>query len=430
MFLLFSTAAALNPVIFIPGLTGVKINVSVTKPELYEMCPESLQKPTNLYPLDSSIKEQYADCAGWLYRIQYDNETGKLYHPDGIKMELPEFGSIDTMATYEKFAEYLSTKGYELGKNMFGAPYDWMLYLAGLKDTFMPQLKELIEKAVKDNNEKAVLIGHSMGTHVIRYLTTHHVTQEWINKHIYKTVLLAPAFLGCFGCFNQLYTGALGGWETTSAVQRKSVRQMPSLHILMDNYVAFEEKRTFTGLSQYPDGISPSQTAKYLHEIGVFDDEALEIFKLSEADLSETPREVPVSSLIVYNSAVGTADHYEGDDRKLVYASGDNTCQIGGPAYACSHWNSVKCIDKNSTQAEWGHGQLPRQTELHELVWEFMNEPEPESKTDAQQWLITGAIVCVIVLLSLILAVVLIVTKKESKEDPNEFHSLVDHQPK
>lgn len=88
MFLLIACVFSLSPVVFIPGLTGTKINVSITKPEAYSMCPPSLQTPTDLYPLDPQIKAQYPDCVGWLYRTIYDKSTGILRHPDGIKMDL------------------------------------------------------------------------------------------------------------------------------------------------------------------------------------------------------------------------------------------------------------------------------------------------------------------------------------------------------
>jgi pimeloyl-ACP methyl ester carboxylesterase len=69
-------------------------------------------------------------------------------------------------ASYSDLTDYLvDSMGYTVGKDLFGAPYDWRLHLSGLKHSGqMDQLMAKIESAVNSNcGKKAILIGHSMG---------------------------------------------------------------------------------------------------------------------------------------------------------------------------------------------------------------------------------------------------------------------------
>jgi pimeloyl-ACP methyl ester carboxylesterase len=69
-------------------------------------------------------------------------------------------------SSYSNLTSYLSsTFNYTLGKDMFGAPFDWRLHLSGLERAGqMRALAGKIQAAVDGNcGKKAVLIGHSMG---------------------------------------------------------------------------------------------------------------------------------------------------------------------------------------------------------------------------------------------------------------------------
>lgn len=90
------------------------------------------------------------------------NGVNKLDHFDDL------FGLTDV---YQPLIENLESMGYEGGKNMFGAPYDWRMpvnkmmagpIVTGLNLTYEQALLALIEKAYSVNKLPVHLITHSM----------------------------------------------------------------------------------------------------------------------------------------------------------------------------------------------------------------------------------------------------------------------------
>jgi pimeloyl-ACP methyl ester carboxylesterase len=89
----------------------------------------------------------------------------------GVKVVVESGGRSGTeyglwQSSYSNLTSYLSdTFNYTLGKDMFGAPFDWRLHLSGLERAGqMRALATKIQMAVDANcGKKALLIGHSMG---------------------------------------------------------------------------------------------------------------------------------------------------------------------------------------------------------------------------------------------------------------------------
>jgi pimeloyl-ACP methyl ester carboxylesterase len=89
----------------------------------------------------------------------------------GVKVVVEPGGRSGTeyglwQSSYSNLTSYLSEHfNYTLGKDMFGAPFDWRLHLSGLERAGqMRALSSKIQAAVDANcGKKAILIGHSMG---------------------------------------------------------------------------------------------------------------------------------------------------------------------------------------------------------------------------------------------------------------------------
>lgn len=83
---------------------------------------------------------------------------------------------------YSQLTDYLSLHfGYELGKDLFAAPYDWRLTLPALEESGQFDfIAKRIEAAVQKNcGKKAILIGHSMGTLVSLGLMQSPKFERW-----------------------------------------------------------------------------------------------------------------------------------------------------------------------------------------------------------------------------------------------------------
>jgi phospholipid:diacylglycerol acyltransferase len=79
--------------------------------------------------------------------------------------------------------------------------YDWRLPPCKLeeRDRYYTFLKHRITALREANNEKVVILGHSMGCKVIHYFllwVKERFGQKWIDKNIHAMCALGPPFLG------------------------------------------------------------------------------------------------------------------------------------------------------------------------------------------------------------------------------------------
>ena len=85
--------------------------------------------------------------------------------------------------------------GYDIN-NIYFANYDWRLSPNNLnkRDSYWDRTKFEIETSVKLNNEKVVLLGHSMGANMIIYFlqwvqSDHPLVNFHINSIVYKCAI-------------------------------------------------------------------------------------------------------------------------------------------------------------------------------------------------------------------------------------------------
>jgi len=86
----------------------------------------------------------------------------------------------------------LKKLGYEDGKTLFVAGYDWRKMET---DEWRNDVRELIEKAVNLTGKKAVLFTHSMGC-PFSYIFLMSQTIEWRQKYIQHYVPVSPPWIG------------------------------------------------------------------------------------------------------------------------------------------------------------------------------------------------------------------------------------------
>ena len=86
--------------------------------------------------------------------------------------------------------------------NLVAFPYDWRLPLPNLetRDQVFTELKATIERMVKKNNAKIVILAHSMGNRVIHYflniVAAEDGGRQWIDDHIHSLFAVAAPWLG------------------------------------------------------------------------------------------------------------------------------------------------------------------------------------------------------------------------------------------
>lgn len=406
-----------KPIILIPGHGGGGAWVTITKPELYPECP-----PLNDYqfwPYNATFAEKYPECMGYLIRAVYNETTKKITHPDGIDFRSEEWGHMDSLYNYVPLVEYLvEKKGYEKGKNLWGIGYDWVLYYPGIPELF-DKLKQFIEEVHLNSGQKVILMGHSMGTHVVRLLLTNRTTKEWVQEHIDGIELLAPAFYGCFVSFSMTVYGKFGAIPI-NPIAAKSARQMPSLHVLWDNYVVFDGHQVFQNVPGREDGIKPNEVKDYLVSQNRFDKEAQEIFKYVEPSLQEAPIEPPVRSYLLYNSGISTPVAMDASaNYSFINISGDAICHSGGPEYVCKHWNNVECFDWKKDDWLYSHSQMMYREGTFEKIYKFIGNDDSNDSNDSYdyKWIIIGCVLGGVAIIAIVVVVLVIITKRQNKNN-------------
>eukprot|EP00731_Ephydatia_muelleri_P011559 Em0006g453a len=100
---------------------------------------------------------------------------------------------------FHTFVDYfVDNRGYQRGKSIRAAPYDWrlaadQLYVRG----YYAKVKSLIEEMYSSNGgRKVTLVTHSMGGPVTLFFLNNVVTQQWKNTYIYAFVPIAGAWSG------------------------------------------------------------------------------------------------------------------------------------------------------------------------------------------------------------------------------------------
>jgi len=106
----------------------------------------------------------------------------------------------------------LADVGYNTSKNMVAASYDWRLPPHALeeRDNYFSKLKKSIKGLRKFNNEKVLLLTHSMGFKVVSYFLwwlQGQGKQAWIDENIHGVLALAPPALGAPKLLRSLVSG-------------------------------------------------------------------------------------------------------------------------------------------------------------------------------------------------------------------------------
>jgi len=218
---------ALSPVILVPGLGGSSLQAKLNKRDTASLtAPEQSTEPPSVssdpwycfkewnswFEIWLAFYELVANPC-WLrhLRVEYDAATNTYANATGVQVAPYEFGSIkavdyiDHVDDFFKWTSYfaplseaLVQAGYEPGKNLFGAPYDWRLDGATLcyNGTFCNDLQNLVEHAYNvSGGEPVQLVTHSMGGPVT-LLWLNNLSPEYKAKYIANFVPIAAPWSG------------------------------------------------------------------------------------------------------------------------------------------------------------------------------------------------------------------------------------------
>ena len=159
---------------------------------------------------------QFLECFLDNIRLDFDFETNLTRNPPGIEIGVGNFGDtfpVEFITPFEadifgfhSLVEELTYQGYERGRNIYGAPYDFRKAPYDNQQFFL-DLKDLIEKTVKTNGGRScIVVCHSLGCINFLYFLQQQ-TQSWKDKYIRSWITMGAPFGGAIEPLEALASG-------------------------------------------------------------------------------------------------------------------------------------------------------------------------------------------------------------------------------
>jgi len=360
---------------------GSILDGDVTK-KRYWFC--SKESKANVWFNDKFAIPPTYKCLFDYIRLEWDNDKKEPKQPDYINLSTVDFGGInginhvDTLFFNQHIVPYYSViisklekAGYVVGKEIFGAPFDWRFGVYQTEE-FWGKLTNLVEKIFNESKTKVTIAGHSMGGFLLNIFLTQRTTAEWRAKYIDSGIYIAPSFGGSGLGFNSLwerkwpFLDFLGEFENT-------VSSLGGIHVHMLNHEIFGDKVVAIGL--HGENLTAKDLTNYLVDNGKLYGDYYQIFKKNEPFFQHAPQKPDVPSLVIYNSMLPTAEGKDlsGQKEKTIYGTGDLMVNVEGPKYACDHWDQTLCYDLKSANPIDNHLTMLYRESLNQYIIDWLN---------------------------------------------------------
>lgn len=401
-----------RPVILLPGIYGSNLYSTYDNFAKHWYCPKTTDHSIFWVNLKYAIPPTY-NCLFELLAAHYDAATDKVGNPEGLSVEIEDFGGdggisyVDAgvfgyhfIESFGPLIDYFKGKGYTIKKDLFGVPYDWRLALDPLRETFFPQLKQLIENAYSSNgNQNVVVLGYSCGGLMLHNFFTTYVDQAWKDKYIHKVIMLAPAFAGSSETLDVAWNQYFPIIPILkNDVLRENVPKIPVISGLMPNHVVFADDTIIIE----PDGteIKAPQVQDWFIKQGKYSGEGEQMVRKNMKWLQKKPESLGVPLYMIYNS--GNEATYQmkfkgsWDEVEYTKQPGDGTVPSKGPEFACNNWkdnkgNPIICHDVKNPGDDWKHAPLSTNEYIHQLIYNVANDqPVNEWSKLEGNWMFTS----------------------------------------
>ncbi|KAH7665033.1 lysophospholipase III protein [Dioscorea alata] len=202
-----SIAVDLHPLVLVPGRGGNQLEARLTpkyKSSTLICKLSALFTKGSWFRLwfsPSIIASPFTRCFAERMMLYYDPIIDDYHNAPGVETRALNFGSTEGLMYLDPhlthITEYMATLvnsleeiGYQSGKNLFGAPYDFRYGLAAeghpchVGNQYLQDLKKLIESAFVSNGKKPVIIvSHSLGGLFVLQLLNRSPL-SWRHKYI------------------------------------------------------------------------------------------------------------------------------------------------------------------------------------------------------------------------------------------------------
>lgn len=385
-----------NPVILLPGLYGSQLYGTHQGFARHWYCSKNMDDELLWVDAKFVIPPLY-NCLFEMLAGYYDN--GTIKSQPGLDVHAHDFGGtsgleniieigfLKVMDSFEPMVDFLVSKGYIVGKNLFGAPYDWRIALPGLiTSNFFNDLEGLIVTAFeKSGGKKVSLMGYSLGGMVISHYLGRMCNDSFLDKYISRAIFVAPAFGGAGETLPV-------AWDLlfpivpfiSNDIITNTLMNMPVVHCLFPNHVVFKD----VPIVIRPDGsiVYAENLIDFLVEQNKLTGDAIKLARLNEEYSKKPPADPKVPSVIIYNANISTAlaiSFVKGYDEsyETQYVLGDGTVPQHGPEWACRNWNkehkhALECYNLERTEDEFNHAGIGTNNFVHDKINYYVNNDD------------------------------------------------------
>ena len=363
-----------QPVVLVPPFYGTNLWVTYKDANLPWYCPQE-GNDSLLWVGPKYLLPHRISCFFNLMTTFLD-ENGKIVNWPNSTISIHDFGGdestrfaahsetfgISAVVTYSKIVDSFVEKGWTLKKDLFVAPFDWRIAPTYSEDLF-EKLKDLIQIASQRNeNQKVVLFGFSLGGFVSQQFLSKHMTSDWKKQYIKQAILMAPSFTGTT---DNLYNLWIHRTPLMPIIKMEALdlvlESWPVAHAHMPNEVIFANETIVYG----PDGKEYKAPDVYylIMNHSIVRKEFHQMYEKSEKILREEPKDLGVPTTILYNTAVPTTvklNYSKGWTEKpqKIKGKGDGSILGDGLEWACRTWKNTRCFDFKNPSKEFHHQPL------------------------------------------------------------------------
>jgi len=255
----------LPPVIMVPGLVGSVLEAKqddAPRPHWYCKSTEGWHKVW--IDVDETL---FLPCLNSLLNLSFDVDAAEYVNTPGVQIRPRDFGGVHgidyMLPLYKEWQDIIKTfeaRGYVVGKDLHGAPYDWRLAGDGHAvrtalgvGGFYENLKTLIEQTVDRNGEPASIVAHSLGCPTMHYFFHSYVSSTWLGKFVKQFVPMAGPWAGTGQAVHLLISGDPGAaflpeaiWKPVQSKDASTVWMLPLSSAFGDTVVLRNETHNFT----------------------------------------------------------------------------------------------------------------------------------------------------------------------------------------
>ncbi|XP_076819987.1 lysosomal phospholipase A and acyltransferase-like [Clavelina lepadiformis] len=366
-----------KPLVMVPGVLGSQLEGKLDKQNVpYYFC----EKKSDWYSLWLNLEQLLplvVDC--WVDNIKmvYNNVTRKVKDSPGVNTRVPHFGTTTAFdyLDQDKYAvgspyfsplvDYMTCNlGYRKKKDLFGAPYDWRIapYQHG---DFFKNLTSLIEKAYySNNNQKVVILGHSMGNMFIYYMLQRK-SPAWKDKFVDSFVSISSPYLGSVKAVKALTSGETEGhdWALPVLKLRNVVRTASAFAFMLPRPDLWPENKKTIVVT-----LGKNYTVHDYKELferidcewcwDMWKDNGMALGSLSAPSVPVHciySSQTPTAETLIYDEVI-----FPDDSPSLVDGSGDGTVNV---------WSGSACLKWKDEQKQPVHKvELPGNTHV-QILW-------------------------------------------------------------